>query len=69
MKKSKNQNERTENSTVDISFTEKKVTIKKEQREKRKASMEITLEKTMSNKLHFPADPVFTIKIRCYPSI
>lgn len=69
MKKSKNQNERAENSTVDISFTEKKVTIKKEQREKRKASMEITLEKTMSNKLHFPADPVFTIKIRCYPSI
>lgn len=47
----------------------KKVTIKKEQREKRKASMKITLEKTMSNKLHFPADPVFTIKIRCYPSI
>lgn len=33
------------------------VTIKK-----REASMEITLEKTMSNKWDFPAEPVLTIK-------
>lgn len=56
----KSKNERAENSTVVISFTEKRngdFSLKK-----REASMEITLEKTMSNKWGFPANPVLTIK-------
>lgn len=40
-----------------VSLKKEMVTIKK-----REASMEITLEKTMSNKWDFPAEPVLTIK-------
>lgn len=52
------QHERAENSTADITFTEKEVVTLK----KRKASVEIILEKTIRNKWDLPADPVLTIK-------
>lgn len=57
-KKNEKQHERAENSTADISFIEKEVVTLK----KRQASVEIILEKTMSNKWDFPADPVLTMK-------